>query len=220
MARRGIACPVLARNLRSQLSQKQMLFSPHSGPTVVGDAFRMRTLDDLAQHLGQVLVVIRTVDAGGVLVGGAIGIAVGGAREPVGMGLIEVLGRSVGIHAGHHHQSVFVRSLRDFAIEIAAVQELRAVMQGEFAGVIGDDPACIDDDALHRGPFPVIPPPRNVVLDRILFGNVSLPPTKGAQVPGGRTGCSCLALSRERHGGSHRELQKGTARFGHGRART
>ena len=80
------------------------------------------------------------------------------------MGLIEVLRGSVGIHAGHHDQTVLVRSLRDFAIEIAAVEELRAVMQGKLAGVVGDDAACIDDDALYRGPFPVIAPPGDVVL--------------------------------------------------------
>ena len=53
--------------------------------------------------------------------------------------------------------------------------------------------------------------------DRILFGNVGLPPAKGAQVPGSRTARSCLAPRGERHGGSHCQLQKGTARFGHGR---
>ena len=64
-----------------------------AGPTVVGETFRVGALDDLAQNVGQILVVVRAVDAGDVLVGGAVGLAVGDAREPVGMRLVEILAR-------------------------------------------------------------------------------------------------------------------------------
>ena len=78
----------------------------HSRPTVIGDALGMGALDDLAQDVGQILVVVRAVDARDVLVGGAVGLAVGHAREPVGVGLIEILRGAVGVHARHDDQPV------------------------------------------------------------------------------------------------------------------
>src|SRR5262249_5652406 len=53
-----------------------------TAPTIVGEAFGVRSFDDLAQNPREVLVVIRAVDAGDVLVLGAVGRAGGHAREP------------------------------------------------------------------------------------------------------------------------------------------
>ena len=155
----------------------------HPRPTVVGDALGMRSLDDLPQNVRQILVVIGAVDARGVLVGRAVRAPVGGTREPVRVGLVEVLAGAIGIHPRHHHQTVAMRGLRHFAVEIAAVQKLRPILQRKFTRIVRHDAAGVDDHALHLGALPIVAPPRDVVLHRIQLREVGLPPTVGAQVP-------------------------------------
>src|SRR6185437_5869004 len=57
-------------------------------PAVVGEPFRMIERRDLLQDRGQMLGVIRTVDAGDVKIGGPIGLTIGIDGEPAGMRLI------------------------------------------------------------------------------------------------------------------------------------
>src|ERR1035438_1492485 len=76
--------------------------APEPGPTVIGKSFGLGSLDDFAQNVGQIFVVVAAVDAGGVLVGRAVGLPIGGAREPIRVGLVGILARSAGIHARHH----------------------------------------------------------------------------------------------------------------------
>ena len=73
---------------------------------------------------------------------------------------------------------------REFAEEIAAVQELGAMVQRKLAGVIRHDSARVDDHALNRGLLPIRAPPRDVVASGIALCNVGLSPAGDAAVPG------------------------------------
>ena len=156
----------------------------HARPAVVGEAVGMRALDDLAQHVGQVLVVVRAVDAGDVLLGGAIRLAVRRrARTSPGCAWKKSVGGAVRVHPRHHEEPVVVRRLRQLAEEVAAVEELRAMVQRELARVVGDDAAGVDDDGLDLRALPVRAPPGDVVADGILLGDVGLAPEIGAAIP-------------------------------------
>ena len=76
-----------------------------------------------------------------------------------------------------------MRGLGQFAEQIAPVEELRAVLQRELAGIVGHDAAGVDDDAFHRGALPIVAPPGDVVLHGVDLGDVGLSPAIRAQVP-------------------------------------
>ena len=79
-----------------------------------------------------------------------------------------------------------MRGPGNFAIQVAIAQTSSAMMQRKLARIIGDDPAGVDDHALHRGALPVLAPPGNVVARRIDLGDVGLPPAIGATIPRNR----------------------------------
>src|SRR5690606_9221259 len=53
----------------------------------------------------------------------------------------------------------------------------------EFRGVIGDDAAGVDDDALHAGFAPMVPPPGGVIAFGIALHQIGLPPAQRRLVP-------------------------------------
>ena len=183
-----------------------------AAPTVVGEALRMAAPDDLAQDVGEILVVVGAVHAGDVAVGVAVGIAAGVPGEPVRVGLEEILPGAVGVHAGEDDEAVLVRGLGQFAEEVAIAQKLRAVVQRVLAGIVGDDAAGVDDDALHLGLLPVAAPPGDVVADRVALGDVGLSPAVAAAVPG-ESGLGSLSLGC---GDGEARLEKRSSGFGHG----
>src|SRR5262245_41813085 len=81
-----------------------------------------------------------------------------------------------------------MRSFREFAEQIAAVQELGAMMKRILAGVISNDPAGVDDDRLYFGPCPEAAPPSDVITNRVLFGDVRLSPAVRPAIPGHGSG--------------------------------
>src|ERR1017187_1401571 len=141
------------------------------------------------------------------------------AREPIRMGAKEILGDAIGIHSRQNGQAVLMRGACELAIQIAAVEELRPVLQGELAGVVRHNPAGVDNHALNLGAFPVLPPPRDVVADGVAFGDSGLPPPARAPVPGhagprvrgggGRAGESGLQETAS-GGHSHTVIQRTT----------
>lgn len=174
------------------------------GPAVVGEAIGMSALDDLAQDVWQIFVVICAVDAGDVLVRGAIRTSLEISREPVRMRREAVLGGAIRIHPRHHEDAVVVRGLRQFAEEVAVAQEFRAMVQRELAWVVRHDSAGIDDDRLHLRPFPIPAPPLNVVANRILFGDVRLTPQVGASIPWRLPGTARLRRRTDERAGNCR----------------
>ena len=68
------------------------------------------------------------------------------------MCLVEVLRGSIRIHPGHHEEPVVMRGFRQLAEQIAATEELGAMVQRKLAGV-GDDTAGVDDDGLRSVRF-------------------------------------------------------------------
>src|ERR1039458_1604998 len=152
-------------------------------PIVVRDSIRVRALDDFAEHGRNVFVVIRTVDARDVEAGVPIRLAAGVQGEPIRVRAIKVLMRAIGIHAGEHGQSVLVRGAGEFAVKIAVTERGGAIMQRKLAGIIGNNAAGIDDDALNLRALPVLPPPGDVVSLRVNLRDVRLPPAQGAAIP-------------------------------------
>ena len=169
----------LTSRKRSAWAAEEPKLNFYNWDTYIGET----TLDDFAEDVWQVLVVVRAIDAGDVLVRGAIGRAIGVPREPVGVRLEEILRRAVRVHSSHDEQAVVVGGLGELTEQVAAVQELGPMMQRKLARVIGDDPTRVDDDGLCPRAFPVVPPPRNVVPRGILFGDVRLAPQVGTPVP-------------------------------------
>ncbi len=80
--------------------------------------------------------------------------------------------------------------LCDFAVQVAAIQELGSMVQWELARVVGHNSAGVDDDALHSGAFPILAPPRDVVRRRIVLGDIGLAPPQRVSIPGARAGGS------------------------------
>ena len=56
-------------------------------------------------------------------------------------------------------------------------------MQRKLAGIISDDAAGIDDDALGLRALPALPPPGEVVPLRVNFRDVRLSPAQRAAIP-------------------------------------
>ena len=57
------------------------------------------------------------------------------------------------------------------------------MVQRELAGVVGHDPAGVDDHALDPRALPVLPPPGDVVSGRVALGDVGLSPAEHAAIP-------------------------------------
>ena len=189
-----------------------------AAPTVIRESFRLRALDDLAHDARKILIVISAVDAADVLVGGAVRRPGRVHGEPVRMLMVELLGGPVGVHAGQHHQAVRVRGFGQFPVQIAALQKLRLVLQRKAAGVVRHDSAGIDDDALNVRGLPILAPPRDVIADRILLGDVGLSPAIGTPEPGslaGGRGVGVLVAERtESRGAGQVRLKELTPRSG------
>src|SRR5256885_17075268 len=94
--------------------------------------------------------------------------------EPIRVSLIEFFGSTAGIHAGQNGDAVSPGGVQKFAKEIAVAEKLSPAVQRILTGVIGDDAASVDDDALNASAFPVIAPPGDVVTSDIEFGDVGL----------------------------------------------
>ena len=148
----------------------------------------MRPLDDLAQDAGDVLVVVGAVDARDVQLARAIRPARAVDGEPVGVGSVEGLVSAVGVHAGEDEQAVLVGRPGQLAVEVPVAQGLCSMVERELAGVVGHDPARIENHPLDPRVPPVTPPPCDVVARRVDLGDIGLTPAQGSAIPGGGSG--------------------------------
>ena len=184
--------PVLSRgdSLASAVAKPALTMRTVTGalsvqpaPAIVGDPLGMRPLDDLVQDARDVFVVVGTVDARDVEFTRPIGPARAVNGEPVGMGSVKSLMGTVGVHAGENEQAVLVGRLGELAVEITVAQGLRAMVERELAGEVGHDSARVEDHSLDPGVSPVTPPPRDVVVGRVNFGDIGLTPAQGSAIP-------------------------------------
>lgn len=146
----------------------------------------MVTRGDFAKQIRNVFAIVRPIDARDEKVAPAMRAASGIDGEPVGVSLIEFLGCAAGVHARENGDAICAGGAQEVAKEIAVAKELGAAVEWVFAGIIGNDSASVDDDALDASAFPVIPPPRNIVTSDVEFGDVGLAPPKAVAIPGGR----------------------------------
>ena len=133
---------------------------------------------------GNVLLVVRTVDAGDVEIAGPVGLAGGVDGEPIGMRPVELLVRHGWNPCGPTRPGRPRGPPGQFAVKVAVAQRRPDGMQRELAGIVGEDAAGVDDDALGLGPFPMLPPPGDVVASRVDLGDVGLAPAIRAAIPG------------------------------------
>ncbi len=152
-------------------------------PGVVGESVGLVALDDLPQDARQVLVVVGAVDAGDEEIARAVGCAVLVDGEPVGVFEVGLGCGAVGVHACDDGETFGAGVLNDLAEEVAVAEVLGAGVELQGGGVVGDDPAGVDDDPLDAGVAPVLAPPGAVVTGRIEFGEVGLTPAYGVAVP-------------------------------------
>ena len=138
--------------------------------------------------------IIGTVDTGDIQIGSFIWITVLIDGKPVGMRLIKIFVGAVGVHAGEHRQPVGMGCVAEVPEQIALSQVFGLAVQGDLCWIIGDDTPGVGDDAAGAGASPVITPPGNIVLLRVLLCDVDLSPAGDGAVPGGgwggRLGCA------------------------------
>ena len=77
-----------------------------------------------------------------------------------------------------------MRGATKFAEQVSSLEILRVLMKRHLAGVIGDNTTRVDNYSLGLRPAPVLPPPADVVLNRIDLGDVGLPPPSHTPIPG------------------------------------
>ena len=102
--------------------------------------------------------------------------------------MIKFVGSASRIHPSQNGDSIAASSVKEFAEEIAITKKLRAPVQRIFAGIISDDAASVDDDALDACALPIIAPPWDIIAGNVEFGDVGLAPAQAAAVPGNGIG--------------------------------
>jgi hypothetical protein len=152
-------------------------------PTVIGEAIRVAAIDDLAQHVRDELVEVSAVHACKIKIAGAVRLARGAGGEPLRVRAVDVFARPARVHARQHGQALLARHRHDLAVQVAIAQRLGAAVQRVATGVVGDDAAGVDDNALHACAPPMLAPPSRVVAGRVDLGEVGLRPTVRAPVP-------------------------------------
>jgi len=160
------------------------MVAPHAGPRVVGKAIGPVALDHLAQDGRDELFVERGVDARLIAPLRDARPALGIHKEPVGVLAIERLRGAVRVHARQHREALLARRSVDLAVQVAVAQVFGAIVQRQRAGVVGDDPAGVDDHPLCARAPPVIAPPLAVIVGGIQFIEVGLSPAAHGAVPG------------------------------------
>ena len=155
----------------------------------------LRTLDNLAHDVGQKLVVVGAVDAREIKLAAAVRLAIGVDGEPVRVGAVEGLVGLAGIHPRDDRNALFMGGGGELAVKIAVTELRRAVVERELGGIVSEYSAGVDDDGLNLGALPVLPPPGDVVVGAVGFGDVGLPEAIGALVPGNRFGGGAIGGS-------------------------
>ena len=123
------------------------------------------------------LVIVRTVDTSDIELACLVGLTKAIDGKPIGVCPVKLFMGTVRIHAGKYHQTLFVCRPAEVAKKVTAFEELCLSVKGDFAGIIGNDATCIDDNSLCLCILPVLSPPTDIVMGRVFFGNVGLPPT-------------------------------------------
>ena len=122
------------------------------------------------------LIVIWAVDTRDEQLARLVRPARGIDGKPVRVCPVEFLVGAVRVHPGEDHELIFMRGAAQLAEQVASAQLLRRAVQRHPAGIVGDDSASINDDALGVGAFPLSAPPGDVIPGRIDLRDVRLTP--------------------------------------------
>jgi hypothetical protein len=156
------------------------------GPPVAEDAVNAVARDDFPGHIGHELEVVGTEracdpqlrhDQVAALLAGGI------HRDPVGVGVVDILVRRVRIGTRHHHHSQFPAARREFPECVAIAQPLAAIMQRDGSGIVGHASAGAQTSGVGMGTLEIIQPESGIVLAGIVFDQGQLGPTHGAIKP-------------------------------------
>ncbi len=152
-------------------------------PGVVRDSIGMVGGQDLLQKLGDVFGVVAGVYAGEEAPVRFIRSAAAVPGEPVRPRVGEFLRGAVDVHARHDPQAHLPGGIGEFPQEVPVAKVARAVLQRKAAGIIGDDAARIDDDALNVVFEPVPLPEIDVAAGGVDLGQVGLAPAVRRFIP-------------------------------------
>ena len=132
-------------------------------------------------------------------------LSIGIDGDPIGVGIVNVLVRRVGIGARQHHHIQFAAAGHQIAEGIGVLHPLAAIVQRNFGGVIGHATAGAETGGVGVSPREVVEPKVEVVLARVVFGQGQLGPAHGAFEPGSgfRGGCGeSIGFTRQGDGGT------------------
>ena len=189
-------------------------------PAVDEDAVHAVGRHDLALHLGHKLEVVRPEPAGDPHLGRgpvAARLAVGGHRDPVGMGGLHIVIGGVRVGARDDDHAELAAAGDEFAEHIAVAQPGAAMVEGNLGRVIRHAAAGAEADGVRLGAREVIEPELQVELARVVLDERQLGPAHGLVDPRrrGRDGAGHGCVRAER--GAERKLADADGRAGHGR---
>ncbi len=153
-------------------------------PVVVRDAVGPIAAHDLAQDRGQVLAVVRPVDARDVQTRDHVRLAARIVREPVRMSAIKLFVRAVRVHAREYREAILARGARELAEQVAIAELARAAMKRHLRRVVSHDAARVEHDSLHARALPVRAPEIDVDALRVDLGEIGLAPAQRVFEPG------------------------------------
>ena len=152
-------------------------------PGVVRDAVGMVGGQDLLQELRDVLRVVAGVHAGEEPAARGVRRAAAVPGEPVRPRVDEFLCGAVDVHARHDPQDHLPRGVGELPQEVPVLEVAGAVLQREAAGVVGDDAARVDDDALDVVLTPILLPEADVADLGVDLRQVGLAPAVRRFIP-------------------------------------
>ena len=152
-------------------------------PGVVRDAVGMVGGQDLLQELRDVLRVVAGVHAGEEPAARGVRRAAAVPGEPVRPRVDEFLCGAVDVHARHDPQAHLPRGVGELPQEVPVLEVAGAVLQREAAGVVGDNAARVDDDALDVVLTPILLPEFDVADLGVNLRQVGLAPAVRRFIP-------------------------------------
>ena len=107
-------------------------------------------------------------------------------RDPVRMGVVDVLVRRVRIGAGEHHHAHLAAAGHEFAEGIARAEPLAAIVQRDLGGIVGDATPRAQTSGIGVRALEVVQPEARIVLAGVVLDQRQLRPPHGTVEPARR----------------------------------
>lgn len=118
----------------------------------------------------------------------AAGFAVGVDGDPIRVGAMDGPVGGVGVGTAHDIHAEFPAAGDEFTEGVSIAEELAAVMERNWSGVVGDAATGGEAGGAGMSALEVVEPEGGIVVARIVFDEGKLSPAHGTSVPAGRGG--------------------------------